>query len=268
MLRQLTKICTICGLSFAALCACEPQEVAVSIPFAAHIGGQALDCQASQPQFRMTDLRFYVYQPRLHRSDGTSVSIRLTENGRWQKNDLVLIDLEDGSGDCRNGTVDSNNRILGKVPAGDYRRLSFSVGVPFDLNHADPLSASVPLDDSTMHWHWRSGFKFLRAGFITPTDGFWIHLGSAGCQGTVQNIAGCRFSNRFDVLLDDYHPGNEVAIDFAKLYANSKSDDGLPSSCSSGPAENPCREAFSVFGIDFDTGEQVSEQQFFSVSQH
>ena len=79
----------------------------------------------------------------------------------------------------------------------------------FDLNHDNPLTAEPPLDDPDMHWHWRSGYKFLRAGIRTATDGFWIHAGSAGCEGTVGNITGCRFPNRIDVFLPDFVPGVE-----------------------------------------------------------
>lgn len=249
------------------LSACGHPEAAISIPFTARIDGQPVDCGGPQQQFRMTDLRFYVHEPRLHRDDGTSVNIRLIENGRWQNDELALIDLEDGSGDCQNGTADDNNEIIGEIPAGNYQGLTFSVGVPFDLNHADPLAASVPLDDGTMHWHWRSGYKFLRAGFVTDNDGFWIHLGSAGCRGTVQNIESCRFSNRFEVTLDDYQPGDELVIDFTALLAAADSTDGMRSDCSSGPSEEACREPFKVFGIDFDTGEQISKQQLFFVGQ-
>jgi len=264
----LSKPLTIIVFFFFGLSACSRQEATVSIPFAATIGGQAVGCQGLHAAFRMTDLRFYVYQPTLHRNDGTSVSVRLHENGRWQRDELVLIDLEDGSGDCRNGTRDTNNEIIGNVPVDEYQGLTFSIGVPFERNHADPLTASAPLDDSTMHWHWRSGYKFLRAGFETANDGFWIHLGSAGCLGTVQNIKSCRFSNRFDVTLDDFQLGDEITIDFTALLSTSNSIDGTQADCSSGPAEETCREPFTVFGIDFDTGEQVSEQQLFFVGQH
>jgi len=263
----LSKQLTIVVFFFLGLSACARQDATVSIPFTANFGGQQVGCERPQDLFQMTDLRFYVYQPTLHRDDGTSVSIELNENGRWQHDELVLIDLEDGSGDCRNGTPDANNLITGKVPAGDYQSLTFSIGVPFERNHADPLTALIPLDDSTMHWHWRSGYKFLRAGFSTANDGFWIHLGSAGCKGTVRNIESCRFSNRFDVALDDFQLGDEIAVDFSALLSTSSSMDGMQSDCSSGPAEESCREPFAVFGIDFDTGEQVSEQKMFFVGQ-
>lgn len=211
----------------------------------------------------MTDLRFYVSEPRLLKSNGESVPVSLSENGRWQQAQLALIDLEDGSGHCTNGTPESNASLRGAVPKGDYTGLQFTLGVPFEQNHADPLTASAPLDDSTMHWHWRSGYKFLRIGLANENDGFWMHLGSAGCQGTIQNITGCRFPNRMTVTLPDFRPGDGVLIDVGELLQAVDLSDGAVTSCSSGPAENGCRKPFRVFGIDFDNGVVTGNTQLF-----
>ena len=243
---------------------CSPQTQPVSIPFAAVLGANPLSCGMSAGNLHLTDLRFYVHAPNLVRDDGRRVPIKLSQNGRWQGDGLTLIDLEDASGDCQNGTADSNALLLGTVPVGEYRGLSFSVGVPFDVNHADPLAANPPLDDTTMHWHWRSGYKFLRLGFAEPGQSFWLHLGSAGCQGTVQDISGCRFPNRFDVAIDDFEPGDTVLVDFTAVLAAVKSQTGVSASCASGPAEEVCSGAFSVFGIDFSNGSQTGTQQLFA----
>ena len=237
---------TILLFAIVIASSCSPQAQPVSIPFAAGLGANPLKCGMPAGDLHLTDLRFYVHSPSLIRTDGRRVPIKLSENGRWQDDDLTLIDLEDASGDCQNGTTDSNALLLGSVPEGNYRGLSFSVGVPFDVNHDDPLAANPPLDDTTMHWHWRSGYKFLRLGFAETNQDFWLHLGSAGCQGTVRNISGCRFPNRFDVAIDDFEPGDTVLVDLTAIVAAVTSQAAVSRSCASGPAEEACRGAFAA----------------------
>lgn len=234
----------------------------VEIHFLAQFEGSDLICGTPGP-IALTDLRFYVSAAELRRADGTFQSIELIENGRWQQSGLALIDLEDSRGPCRNGTSDSNAEIRGIVPDGDYTGLRFTVAVPFGKNHADPLAAEPPLDDSTMHWHWRSGYKYLRVGFTTVDDGFWMHVGSAGCEGTIQNITGCRFPNRVAVNLPEFRPGDRVVVDLSSLALAVNLDDGVATDCSSGPAEAACREPFAMLGINFDSGERMGDQTLF-----
>ena len=127
--------------------------------------------------------------------------MHLIADGVWQSSDIALLDLENGQGSCANGSEAINASIRVRAPEGDYAGLSFRLGVPERLNHADPLLAHTPLNVTPMHWHWRSGYKFLRAGIRTADDGFWIHLGSSRCAGTIGNLQGCAASNRADIEL-------------------------------------------------------------------
>lgn len=253
-------------LLLLGLTACAPPETPVEIRFDARTGGESVRCDTASPSLHMTDLRFYVSEPALIRSDGGEVSVTLTTDGRWQQADLALIDLENGAGECLNGTPGVNDRLVGTVPDGDYEALSFVVGVPFERNHADPLAASAPLDDSTMHWHWRTGYKFLRAGVGTAEDGFWLHLGSAGCEGTVRNISGCKFPNRVSVTLSGYMPGNVVEIDLDAFATAANLDDTDVSDCVSGPGDEDCGPAFAVLGIDHESGTMSGMQHLFKLS--
>ncbi len=257
-------------LIIVSLSACTPPAQTIEIVFEARLGEQKIDCETVIDGVSMSDLRFFVTDPVLNFADsGTDVNVGRVvdfgENGRWQQDGLVLIDLENGGGACVNGTTGTNSVLIGSVPAGDYRGLFFRVEVPFDQNHADPLAASPPLDDSTMHWHWRSGYKFLRAGLQTDDDGFWMHVGSAGCEGTVQNITGCSYPNRMAVGLPDYAPGDIVVFDFEPLLGAVDVSDGAPTDCSSGPAEEECREPFRAYGLDFGSGLPGTNSQLFRV---
>lgn len=245
------------------LASCSEPALVVDIPFRAALDGASIGCQTSSDDLTLTDLRFYVSDVQLLRRDGQRVPLSVSPRGRWQSDDVTLIDLEDGSGACANGTPDANHRLVGRAPAGDYTGLIFTVGVPFDHNHADPLTAAPPLDDSTMHWHWRSGYKFLRIGWTTGNGGFWLHLGSAACKGTVQNITGCRHPNRVDVVLDSYQPGDGVVIDLRALVDSVEDSTSAADSCSSGPAEDSCAAPFSVLGIAASADAQFVAQTVF-----
>jgi len=242
---------------------CSQSDLGFSIPFAATWDGVPIDCGSSSPA--LTDLRFYVSDVQLIDSAGKARDIRFATEMPWQNDAVALIDLEDGTGACMNGTPEVTAEIIAVAPPRDYRGLRFTVGVPFRLNHLNPLTAKPPLDDSDMHWHWRSGYKFLRAGIRTENDGFWIHTGSAGCEGTVGNITGCRFPHRVQVDLPDFEPGHSsVTIDLAALLSGTNLDDNVASDCSSGPPETSCVAPFATLGIEFETGQQTGSQRVFS----
>ena len=252
-------------LLFAVLlssCGEPPRDVVV--PFRATLDGASIGCDRRAGGVTLTDLRFYVSDVRLVRRDGRQVPVVMAPRGRWQSADIALIDLEDGSAACVNGTPDVNDRIVGTAPAGDYTGLVFTVGVPFDANHADPLGAAPPLDDSTMHWHWRSGYKFLRAGWSGERGVFWLHLGSAGCEGTVGAIVRCSYPNRIDVRIADFAPGDRIAVDLRALVESVSLASNEPASCSSGPGDEDCRAPFTTLGIDWQSGRRVGEPQLFA----
>jgi uncharacterized repeat protein (TIGR04052 family) len=242
------------------LAGCDRAVQDLQVEFVAAVNGRQIACGQSVQGIELSDLRFYVSDIALLAANGESVPASLVANGRWQGNGLALIDLEDGSGDCLNGTPDTNAMLRARVPAADYRSLLLTVGVPFSLNHSDPLLAQAPLNDSTMHWHWRSGYKFFRAGLVTDGDSVSVHLGSAGCEGRVNAISGCRFPNRFRVQLDNWLPGMPVKVDMTALLSATDLRDGEPVHCTSGPAEEDCAGIFPVFGIDFFSGESAGGQ--------
>lgn len=243
---------------------CSGPEKQLRIPFVTQFDGQEIECAPSQAVLSLSDLRFFVSSVRAIRDDGVAVDLVLQPDGQWQQADLALLDFEDGTGACDNGTPATNAVLVGALPGGSYRGLEFTIGVPFDLNHGDPLLAAAPLDDTAMHWHWRAGYKFMRAGVRTGDDSFWIHLGSTGCEGTVQNITGCRFPNRVQVLLPEFVPGDDiVVVDLAALLRETDLLDTHATDCSSGPAEQSCEAPFRALGLDFASGSILDTQNVF-----
>jgi uncharacterized repeat protein (TIGR04052 family) len=244
--------------------ACAEPPAQLNIPFAAEFRGVAVECDAGN-DVTLSDLRFYVFDVHLRDSAGKMQQLRLSNDDSWQRDGVALLDLEDGQHNCLNGTAAINDQLRGSIAAADYRGLTFTLGVPFERNHSDPLRAAAPLDDPAMHWHWRGGYKFLRAGLGTATDGFWLHLGSTGCEGTLQNITGCHAPNRVTVELENFVPGRDiVVVDLGELLTDAELADGTASDCSSGPAERHCETAFRALGLDHAGGAGRDEQRLFS----
>ncbi|MGP1386785.1 MAG: MbnP family copper-binding protein [Thainema sp.] len=238
----------------------------VTIRFQAKVGDQPFSCGQSYTlgttasSVTPLDFRFYVSDVALVDADGNTVPLTLEQDGRWQYESVALLDFEDKSGGCANGTVETNDRIVGTVPAGDYTGLQFTVGVPFELNHADATLAASPLNLTSLWWNWQLGYKFARidlsnqiqTGMLpnasakhegshqSPGDGhsqeqhsphgeessmqaFFIHLGSTGCESAegTQRPLSCSNPNRSTITLTGFDPSQNVIVaDLASLVAD------------------------------------------------
>lgn len=250
----------ILGTLFAiALIACSPPRSPIEVVFDVRFDGSPLGCSAEQRP-SLTDLRFYVHDLRLSAAQA-SHRLALADDGGWQDGEVALIDLEDGSGTCRNGSPATNRsvRASARLPAHASKyQLEFSIGIPEELNHANPMLAPAPRNLSSMHWHWRSGYKFMRVGIETDNDVSWLHLGSARCSGTISNIEGCAAANRPVVRLSDFDPNTDVVvIDVARLLGPTGLGDGETWSCESGATEAQCALAFAELGLNPSTGERL-----------
>lgn len=244
---------------------CSEDRVPVEVSFDARFQGRAISCTTEGTS--LTDLRFFVSELALIDEDGISHPVPMLRDDRWQTREVALIDLENGQGRCVNGTRDIHSSITGTAAVGRYVGLSFVVGVPFDLNHANPLLAEAPLNDAAMHWHWRSGYKFLRAGIATPSDAFWIHLGSTACQGTVRNVTGCQNPNRVAVtVVSDHKNAISIAINISTLTEGVDLADGHRTDCSSGPSESNCESVFDSLGLNFLANGKTRQQRVFQAS--
>ena len=253
---------------------------AVSLSFVGRVGSEPFRCTSTYSQLGATqvaanvlDFRLYVHDVRLVRKDGGETPVTLTQDGKWQYRNVALVDFEDRSGSCSNGTVDTNATITGTVPRGegDYTAVRFRLGVPFDLNHGNAAAAPSPLNLSSLFWVWNAGYVFLRADSRTiPTDGgasstFFFHLGSAGCQGDAQDggVTGCAHPNVPDIELAPFDIAtNKVAVDYAALVAESNLGGG-GMGCMSSPDEPTCAPIFRHLGLDPATGQPVAGQTVF-----
>lgn len=260
---------------------------AVAIEFAAYAGQTPAVCGTplaalgtTQINAALRDLRFYVSNVALIDKAGEAVPLTLAQN-EWQiqeaSDSLALVDLENAVDACAaKGTVASNPRITGTVPAGDYQGLRFTVGVPSRWNHTDYAVAASPLDVGALAWSWQSGRKYLQLE-VQPDGGvqrpapaasgttFHVHLGATGCTGNpvTGETVNCTRPNRAQVQFDVFNPVTEkVVLDIAALLQQSDISQDLGSSvgCMSGASDPECAAVFQQLGLDLAAGTPLNGQ--------
>jgi uncharacterized repeat protein (TIGR04052 family) len=254
--------------------------MAVKIPFEGRVGKTPFTCKGTYPglgtaatEVALSDFRLYIHDLKLHQKGGGDVAVELTQDGLWQYKNLALLDFEDKSGPCANGTTEMNGMVHGQVPQGTYDGLSFKLGVPFDLDHADASTAPSPLNLSGLFWDWNGGYKFLRVDSAPVAGGapFLLHLGSTGCQGNFADggISGCDRPNVADVVLTGFDPSTStIAVDYAAVVAGNdlSVNQGGPPGCMSGPTDPECDALFQRLGLSVnDASTHPDQQKLFSV---
>ena len=285
---------TICALSTSMLAQANSEtQQRVEISFAGRLAGKPFACGSQyegvgikKSTVTPQDLRFFVSDVELLDANGKAASVSLDQDGIWQYKNVALIDLEDGTGGCRNGNAALRKAVTGNVAAGKYTGIRFTVGVPFELGHISPLSAPSPLNMTAMFWSWQGGYKFIRAevalvpkpGEATksfaetaPTShpeapgdramrssGFPVHLGSTGCASATKTTAPadeCKNPNRVLVNLPAFDPAKDVVIfDVGRLLAGSDVTTNTPNTapgCMSGENDPDCNPVMRALGLPF-----------------
>lgn len=250
-------------------------DVSIAVNFEAWVGDDAFSCGDSysglgttSSTFEPADLRMYVYDVQLINQAGENVPVTLTQDGKWQLNNLALLDFEDASGRCESGTAELNTSLRGTVQDVGYQGILFVLGVPFELNHADASTAASPLNVTSMFWSWNSGYKFLQLdGFSTgQNNGLSVHLGSTECQkNDAGTVTGCNNPNRVEVKLTGFDPLTDpIVVDLAALFSNVDLDvntSGTASLCMSAPNDPECAALFANLGLPFDGSSTSFDQQ-------
>lgn len=128
--------------------------------------------------------------------------------------------------------------------------IRFILGVPFELNHLNPLTQPSPLNDSSMFWGWRGGHKFLRAELVSKKDDWLFHLGSTGCKALSPVRAPkseCLQPNRVEVSLPFTAQTTTIEFDLAVLIGDIELT--RKNSCQSAVDEEHCKELFKNLGM-------------------
>ncbi|ODT51030.1 MbnP family copper-binding protein [Devosia sp. 63-57] len=165
---------SIIASAFALLVSPAIADEAVTINFAADVGGKPFSCAETFPDIgsgkttmSVTDFRLFVHDAALVRADGSLAPISLEQDGQWQYENAALLDFEDGTAACSSsGNSPTNTSLRGTVEDGEYVGLAFTIGLPFELNHVDPTVMPAPLNTTGMFWNWQFGFRFMQVNMV------------------------------------------------------------------------------------------------------
>ncbi|WP_213996636.1 MbnP family copper-binding protein [Arsukibacterium sp.] len=220
------------------LMSCQPAATTSSLPKQLPVQlswqQQPLSCQQfisiANQQWHLQSLRFYLSNFRLNQQPLSLIT------NQWQQPRLALLGT-----DCQGN---SNLQLQFSEPLATGQ-LSFTLGLPFSVNHQNPLAASSPLNHSEMFWSWQLGYKFLRLDLQGPEHGWAFHLGSTGCQSASvlrPPAEPCRAANTVEVTLD-YQSSQSLQLDLAVLLQQVEL--ARDSSCMSDSLQANCRQLFS-----------------------
>lgn len=214
------------------------------------------------------DMRFYVHDVALHSSTtGEEVPLVMEEDGKWQGGGVALLDFEDKTGTCINGTEETRDVVVGVAPVDTYDGIRFTLGVPRELNHLDVATADPPLNVSGLYWSWQGGYKYLRLDGETLGDpAFRVHLGATECEVVGPGEFTCAQENLATILLTGFNPDeNVIVLDLAALLAgddvNANTPD-TPAGCMAWGSDPDCYTIFDSLGIT-----PASPQTAFSVEE-
>jgi len=130
-------------------------------------------------QIKVSQLRFFVTRPVFIRADNTTVAADLVDaTGKLLPYELALVDLE----------KPESLTLRLRAPAGEYNRLSLSIGVHGACNTGLPAALVYPLNaGGGMTWTWTTGYIFV---FLQGSKGAGAPAPFAAHGGIVPPSAG------------------------------------------------------------------------------
>ena len=233
--KQIINFCMIFLLLWLA--GCHPQSPA-PLQLQLQWQGQPLRCDSN---LTLNGQTFQLAQLQLFLSDFSQTKPIALTPGPYSNDRLVLLGIDCQSNDAGQWQIPLASALT-KGP------LSFSLGVPPDLNHQNPLVAQAPLQQTDMHWSWQHGYKFLRLD-LTGSANWSLHLGSTGCSGPSVMRAPttpCQQPNQLQVSLQ-YSGHQQLVLDLAPLLQDFGANG--ENSCMSDPQTRSCQQLLPRLGI-------------------
>lgn len=248
-----------------------PDILNLSIPFVAELDGQPVSCNrdvqyqgsSGNATVRFRGLRMYVVNVGLVDASGNTTLLELEQNA-WQHERLVLLDYEDNTENCREGTPETNNLVVGSVPGGNYVGLAFTIGVPEELNHTDISAATpAPLAQPAMFTGALYGYHYFKLDMTTVGEpgGYPIHVHASGCiTDEFGNPAGCTGANTVVYEVPSFdHRTQQITLDLSELLSRNNLDRNgttpapasLPTApgCQSDTTDPDCQSFFTSYGL-------------------
>jgi len=192
----------------------------------------------------------------------------------YQANDTVLLGTncrkhsqEATSGNGDNWSIEFESTA--KAIVNENNRIRFTLGVPFAVNHLNPISQKSPLNLPSMFWVWQTGHKFMRLELATNNHQWLFHLGSTGCQSASVMRApelACRYPNTMTVELPITQHSDDnlvLGLDLAALLSNVELTSS--SSCQSEHDNVNCQQLFNNLSITANNKGAITESSIFKL---
>lgn len=220
------------------------------IHFSIGMDGEAVSSAA----VAVRNVQFYVHDVQLLDAAGRPHPFRLDAVAPWQSAEVALVDLGGSGETARNATI---RGTPASGTAETYAGIRFSIGVPFALNHTNPLTAAAPLNRSELFWTWQSGHKFLRVDLLDAGREWSFHLGSTGCTSASAlrpPATPCAQPNIMRVEIAGIDPLRQsIQLQLHELVSSMRAAEH--SICTGDYAHNPaCADVFAKTGLQADTG--------------
>lgn len=242
------------------------------LQFAPLVAGAPFSCSksydnigTSKSTIEPLDFRMYVNSVNLVAKGGSKQPLTLTQDGVWQRDDIALLDFEDGTGTCNTSSPATNFTVTGTAPAGDYDGVEFTVGLPADHDHLAVATAAAPFNEPAMWWSWAGGYRYLKVDVqSTGSSDYLFHLGAEDCTGASMSTIDCKYPYLATISLSGFAPDkNKIALDLATLLSGSDVD--MQAGCTSDPSDPQCPAPFAKMGLAFENMGTAPAQTVFTV---
>ncbi len=255
------------GLLSLLLTACtsggDPSPQDVRIIFFAETDTERVNCSqtltglgSENINASLRDLRFFVHDIVLFDIGGTRYPYTPRSND-FQSRNAVLMDFTNLSGDCQLSAKPDHTEITGTVSSHEgvvYTSIEFKLGVPAELNHNDPATASAPLNNTEMHRDRTQGYVYARLSLAPESGGTWtFELASTGCSGDPElgESVSCERSNRPVVRLNNLDiERDNIVLNIATLLATIDLEGDANGGCDASPSDPECSELFDKLALN------------------
>lgn len=253
-------------LSVTLLSGCFEKTLSKTVLFQPMYKNMLLSCEShfhstNEKKISSDKLKKWQYQQLQFYIHGVEANTR--KNG-WQPWGMTTNPNQASNVALLGATCNENKEVsnwqLELVPldsSADITDIRFTLGVPFELNHLNPLTQPSPINDSSMFWGWRGGHKFMRIELASQDDDWLFHLGSTGCKASSPVRAPkseCLHPNRVKVYLPFTEKTSAIKFDLTVLIR----DIALTrdNSCQSAVDEQSCKVLFKNLDMAADSSNE------------
>lgn len=164
-----------------------------------------------------SELKYVISNIRLVKADGNEIPYKVN-------------DLDQGATVIDQSKPETLRYLLSNIPAGEYKKIKFGLGVKKDLNVLDQVRfpkfyATAGSNDTQMMWEWGAGYRFTKIEGFYGTDNkqMSIHTGSTikGSEGNFTQGVDAYRDVTLDLsqhaIVDSKAPKIIIKADFDKL---------------------------------------------------